>query len=192
MVPQLERGGDFRRKRVNRLQGIYDFVTTKIIDRLRDPFLLVARLIIGYQFFVTGQGKFAKIDNVVNFFTTLGLPMPEFTARFVAGVEMVGGALLLIGLASRLTGLVLAGNMFVAYLTASREALTSFDGFVGDAAFPFFLGALIVLLFGPGVFSIDWLIRRRFKTVPAPQLAAATMLVLAFIALPVHAAVPPR
>jgi|GEM_PF-95733 len=177
---------------MNRLQRLYDWTTTRIFDRLRDPFLLVLRVIIGYQFFITGQGKFAKIDNVVNFFTTLGLPMPEFTARFVAGVEMIGGALLLIGLASRLTALVLTGNMFVAYLTASREALTSFDGFVGDAAFPFFLGALIVLLFGPGVFSIDWLIRRRFKSVTAPQLAAAMMLVVAFIALPVHAAAPPR
>ncbi|HEY4641189.1 MAG TPA: peptide-methionine (S)-S-oxide reductase MsrA [Thermoanaerobaculia bacterium] len=177
---------------MNRLQRIYDLITTKIIDRLRDPFLLVARLIIGYQFFVTGQGKFAKIDNVVNFFTTLGLPMPEFTARFVSGVEMIGGALLFIGLASRLTALVLSGNMFVAYLTASPAALKTFDEFVADAAFPFLLVSLIVLLWGPGVFSADWLIRRKFFKVTAPQLAAATMLALAVIALPVHAAAPPR
>jgi len=174
------------------MQSIYDWTTTKVIDRLRDPFLLVLRLIIGYQFFITGQGKFEKIDNVVNFFTTLGLPMPEFTARFVAGVEMIGGILLLLGLASRLTGLVLTGNMFVAYLTASRDALKTFDGFVGDAAFPFLLGALIVLLFGPGVFSLDWLIRRKFFKVSAPQLAAATMVALAIVALPLHAAAPPR
>jgi len=52
---------------VNRLQSIYDWATTKVVDRLRDPFLLVLRLIIGYQFFITGKGKFEKIDNVVNF-----------------------------------------------------------------------------------------------------------------------------
>jgi peptide-methionine (S)-S-oxide reductase len=110
----------------------------------------------------------------------------------VAGVEMIGGALLFIGLASRLTALVLSGNMFVAYLTASPEALKSFDAFVADAAFPFFLVSLIVLLWGPGVFSVDWLIRRKFFKVSAPQLAAATMLALAFITIPVHAAAPPR
>lgn len=175
---------------MNRLQNIYDWATTKVVDRLRDPFLLVLRLIIGYQFFITGRGKFEKIDNVVNFFTTLGLPMPEFTARAVAGLEMVGGVLLILGLASRLIALPLTINMFMAYGTASPEALKTFDGFVADAAFPFLLGALIVLLFGPGVFSIDWLIRRKF--VRAPQLAAASMLVLAFITMPLHAALPQR
>ncbi len=171
---------------MNRLQRIYDFITTNVLDRLRDPFLLVIRLIVGYQFFITGQGKFEKIDNVVNFFTTLGLPMPEFTARFVSGVEMIGGALLFVGLFSRLTALVLTGNMFVAYVTASPESLKSFDAFVADAAFPFFFVSLIVLLFGPGVFSVDWLLRRKFFKLP--RLAVASLL----LALPMSAAAPPR
>ena len=172
---------------MNRLQRIYDFITTKVLDRLREPFLLVLRVVIGYQFFISGQGKFEKIDTVVNFFTTLGLPMPEFTARFVSGVELIGGALLLIGLFSRLTALVLAVNMFVAYVTASPEALKSFDAFVADAAFPFLLVSLIVLLFGPGVFSLDWLLRRKFFKLP--RLAVASLMLLA---LPMYGAQPPR
>jgi len=172
---------------VNRLQRVYDFITTRVLDRLRDPFLLVLRVVIGYQFFISGQGKFEKIDNVVNFFTTLGLPMPVFTAHFVSGVELIGGALLLVGLFSRLTALVLAVNMFVAYVTASPEALKSFDTFVADAAFPFLLVSLIVLLFGPGVFSLDWLLRRKFFKLP--RLAVASLMLLA---LPMYGAQPPR
>ena len=55
-------------------------------------------------------------------------------------------------------------TMAVAYLTADLEAVTSIfsdpDKFVKADPFPYFIGALIVLVFGPGRFSIDALIKR--------------------------------
>ena len=50
----------------------------------------------------------------------------------------------------------------MAYLTASRDTLLNIfkdpDSFVSDAAFLFLLASLIVFIFGPGVFSLDWVI----------------------------------
>jgi hypothetical protein len=61
-------------------------------------------------------------------------------------------------------GFPVAVTMSVAYLTADLGAVTSIfsdpDRFVKADPFPFFICALIVLVFGPGRFSIDALIRR--------------------------------
>jgi len=73
--------------------------------------------------------------------------------------------LLILGLGSRLIGLLLAGNMLVAYWTADREALTSIFSdpgkfYVADP-YTFLFAALMVLIFGAGLFSIDALLARR-------------------------------
>lgn len=52
----------------------------------------------------------------------LGIPLPGLTAPFVAGLTLAGGALLALGLASRLIALPLTINMAIAYITADREA----------------------------------------------------------------------
>jgi putative oxidoreductase len=53
----------------------------------------------------------------------------------------------------------------VAYLTADLEGVTSIfsdpDKFVKADPFPYFVCALIVLVFGPGRFSIDALIKSK-------------------------------
>ena len=72
--------------------------------------------------------------------------------------------LLIIGLGSRLLSLLIVISMTVAYLAADFEAVSSIindpDKFVKADPFPFLLTAVIVLVFGPGLFSIDALIKR--------------------------------
>jgi DoxX len=63
------------------------------------------------------------IPKVVGFFTSLGIPLPAFNACFVSSLELVGGALLFLGLGSRIIALPLTIDMLVAYITADREAL---------------------------------------------------------------------
>jgi len=62
--------------------------------------------------------------------------------------------------------------MLVAYFTADREALSSIfsdpDKFLGADPFLFLLTAIIVLAFGPGVFSLDWLIARKLRGKSSP------------------------
>src|SRR5580692_9825254 len=90
---------------------------------LQSPFLLAFRLYWGWQLVQSGWGKLHHLDKVTSFFESLNLPAPGLTAHFVSGLELVGGILLILGLATRLTGLVLTVNMLVAYWTADRDAL---------------------------------------------------------------------
>ncbi|MFZ0519027.1 MAG: DoxX family protein [Acidobacteriaceae bacterium] len=132
---------------------------------LQSPFLLAVRLYWGWQFAQSGWGRLHHISQATSFFASLNLPFPQATVICISSLEFVGGILLIVGLASRITGLLLAGDMFVAYLTADRDALTSIFSnpgkFYGADPYTFLFAALIVLIFGAGLFSVDaWLSRR--------------------------------
>ena len=132
-------------------------------NSLQSSFLLVLRVYFFWQLFMTGQGHLAHIGKVADFFVTLGIPFPTLNAYLSSTVECFGSLFLIIGLASRLTAIPVAVTMAVAYLTADLEAVTSFfsdpDKFVQADPFPYFICALIVLVFGPGRFSVDALIK---------------------------------
>jgi putative oxidoreductase len=72
--------------------------------------------------------------------------------------------LLLAGLAARLISVPLIFTMIIAYVTAEADSLKQFfsdpDKFVTATPFLFMLACIIVLAFGPGVFSLDWLIEK--------------------------------
>jgi putative oxidoreductase len=139
----------------------------RMMNFLQSPFLLAIRLYWGWQFFETGKGKLENIQRVVQFFQTLNIPMPEANAWIVAIMECSGGLLLMAGLGSRLVAFALAFDMVIAYITADSDAVkavfTDSDKFVQAAPFPFLLMTLTVLAFGAGVFSLDWLIGRKFS-----------------------------
>jgi putative oxidoreductase len=133
---------------------------------LQSPFLLFVRLYWGLQLAQNGWGKLHNLGRVSEFFSSLGLPAPGPTAAFVATVEFLGGILLAIGLFSRFIGLVLAIDMTMAYVMADREALFSIFSdpgkfYVADP-YTFLFAALLILIFGPGKFSLDTLLLRRF------------------------------
>jgi putative oxidoreductase len=133
---------------------------------LQSPFLLVVRLYWGWQFAQTGWGKLHNLQKITEFFTSLNIPFPAANAHFVAGLEFIGGILLILGLGSRLIGFLLAGNMLVAYWTADHEALTSIFSdpgkfYVADP-FTFLFASVIILIFGAGLFSLDALLAKRF------------------------------
>lgn len=132
---------------------------------LESPFLLIIRVYWGWQFAQTGWGKLRHLSHVAHYFGTLGIPAPGPTAAFVSGLEFVGGILLIAGLATRLIGLLLAVDMLVAYITTDLSALASIvsnpDAFYQDAAYTFLFASLLLLVFGAGRFSLDYLIWRR-------------------------------
>ena len=132
---------------------------------LQSPLLLVLRVYFFWQLFMTGKGHLANIGKVSDFFVSLGIPFPTLNAYLSSTVECFGSLLLIVGLASRLTAIPVAVTMAVAYLTADLEAVTSIfsdpDKFVKADPFPYFVCALIVLVFGPGRFSIDALIKSK-------------------------------
>jgi putative oxidoreductase len=149
---------------VKRFRGGYQLLVASG-NLLQSPLLLVLRIYFFWQLFMTGQGHLANIGKVSNFFVSLGIPFPTLNAYLSSTVECFGSLLLIIGLASRLTAIPVAITMAVAYLTADLEAVTSIfsdpDKFVKADPFPYFICALIVLVFGPGRFSIDAIIRSK-------------------------------
>lgn len=146
-------------KTAERLYGLF----LKAAQSLQSPLLLAVRIIWGWQFLQSGIGKFTHMDKTVAFFTDLGIPAPALNAHFNAALETVGGLLLILGLASRLISIPLLINMIVAYITAEREAFFAFfsdsNKFFAADAFPFLLASLLILIFGPGLFSLDTIIK---------------------------------
>lgn len=151
---------------MNRLINFYEPIAKKL-SSLQSPFLLAIRLYWGWQFAQTGWGKLHNIGKITGFFSSLGIPFPAFNAHFVSGLEFIGGLLLILGLASRVTGFLLAGNMFVAYWTADHDALVSIFSdpgkfYVADP-YTFLFASLMVLIFGAGLFSLDTLVCKQLR-----------------------------
>ena len=151
---------------MSKLQKAYALLTS-IASSLQSAFLLFVRLYWGWQFALDGWGKLHNLPKVIEYFGSLGLPAPGPTALFVSILELVGGVLLALGLGGRLIALLLTGNMTVAYITGDREALLSIfsdpDKFSAAAPFTYLMASLLVLIFGPGQYSIDYLIERRWS-----------------------------
>jgi putative oxidoreductase len=131
---------------------------------LQSPLLLVIRLYWGWQFILTGWGKLQHLDKVGEFFKSLHIPFPHFNACLAGGTECAGGLLLLVGLGARLVTLPLIFVLAIAYVTAESDALKQIfsnpDKFVTATPFLFLLACLVILAFGPGVFSLDWVIEK--------------------------------
>jgi putative oxidoreductase len=154
------------RSEPNVIQRLYDgFV--KVVSSLQSPFLLVVRLYWGWQISQNGWGKLHNLSHVTEFFASLGLPAPAFTATFVASFEFVGGILLAIGLLSRIAALGIVIDMFMAYWMADRASLLAFFSDPGKFSnadpFIFFFVGLIILIVGPGKLSLDTLIDRTIR-----------------------------
>lgn len=136
---------------------------------LQSPMLLIVRLYWGVQFAQTGWGKLHNLAKITGFFASLNIPLPGTAAPCVSMLEFVGGILLILGLCSRPIALLLACNMFVAYWTADREALSAIFSdpgkfYVADP-YTFLFASLMVLIFGAGYFAVDTYIARRLKAV---------------------------
>jgi putative oxidoreductase len=129
------------------------------LNKLQSPLLLAIRLYWGWQFAEDGWGKLHHLDRVGQYFATLNLPMPHQTALFVSVVEFAGGILLAVGLATRLTALVLFVNMTVAFWAAEKPAflgvISNPDQFQSASAYNYWFAALLIMILGPGLFALD-------------------------------------
>jgi putative oxidoreductase len=152
---------------VNVVRRSYDWFAS-IMSRLQSPLLLAIRLYWGWQFAQDGWGKLTHLAKVTEFFTSLNLPAPHMTALMVALIELCGGTLFALGIASRLTSLVLFVNMTMAYLSVPDDRVnlshifSKPEDFYGASPYTYWFAALLILILGPGLFAVDTLLRRRF------------------------------
>ncbi len=132
------------------------------------------RLVTGVVFFAHGWKKFF-VDGVGGFTTflgQLGIPAPGLFGPLVAGIELVGGLLLVFGLFTRWAAIPLAATMLVAAATVHLK-----NGFFLPAGFEYtlvlFAANVNLFLAGPGAFALDNLVAARTKKTPSSQPVAA-------------------
>lgn len=133
----------------------------------------LARLCVGWVFVESGWGKVHNLENVVGFFRDLGIPAPELQAPLAAYSELIFGALLLLGLFSRLASIPLIITMAVAILTAKKAELHSLSDLYGFIEYLYILLLVWIGVVGPGPLSIDKLLVKRFFPEEAETGAAA-------------------
>jgi putative oxidoreductase len=145
------------------LQRLYERFF-EAVDFLQSPFLLVVRLYWGWQLAANGWAKLHNLSRVIDYFSSLNVPHPGFTAPFVSSTELVCGILLALGLLSRFASLVLTIDMANAYFFGDRPALLSFfsdpDKFTAATPYTTLCAVLVILIFGPGLFCLDALLKR--------------------------------
>jgi len=122
---------------------------------------LLVRLFVGYFFFETGLGKIRNLGPFVERFQEWGLPFPAVSAAASAYTELVGGALIVLGLFTRLASVPLFVNMLVATLTVKLKKVGGLDDFVELDEPLYALSFLWLFISGPGPVSLDALVRRR-------------------------------
>lgn len=120
------------------------------------------RLALGITMLVAGVGKvFAigpkpmGISGFAGFLASLGVPLPTIMAWGVGLLELVGGILLLAGLAVRITGALIAIDMFVA--TVLYHLPNGYPATNGGIELTLVLAlvAVALVLSGPGALSIE-------------------------------------
>ena len=116
---------------------------------------LLGRVTVGVLFMSTGWGKVRNLEKVAAFFVELGIPAPGFNAGLVAWVELVGGALLFLGLLSRLAAVPLIVTMAVAIGTAKAGEISGLPDLFGLVEWTYLVLLSWIALAGPGKASID-------------------------------------
>lgn len=130
---------------------------------------LIARLTLGVAFVSSGWGKIHNLEKVTEFFTELGIPAPHLQAVFVSWVELVCGALVLLGLATRLASIPLVCTMVVALVTAKAEDIAGVSDLVGTIEFTYIALSVWLTVSGAGAISLDRVLARRSASASVPH-----------------------
>lgn len=118
--------------------------------------LLLLRFAVGGTLVAHGLQKLLvfTLPGVVGSFAGMGIPLAEVVAPAVAAIELIGGSLIVLGIGTRVAGLLAAAAMLGAVFTAHAGA----GFFAADGGFELPLliacAAVALVLTGPGRFSV--------------------------------------
>ncbi|GAA1280258.1 DoxX family protein [Pseudonocardia aurantiaca] len=134
---------------------------------VRDAALLVARLVLGVVLVAHGWQKVATygVGGTAESFAAMGVPLAPVAAVFAAVVELAGGALLLVGAATVIVGVLVVVDMLGAALLVHIGA----GVFVTDGGWELVgvigAAALALAAVGSGRFSVDHAVAARRRPV---------------------------
>ena len=129
----------------------------------RDIVLLLARVLCGAILMAHGWQKFSTngLDATAATFAKSGVPVPHLSAAVAAGVELFGGALLLVGLLTPVVGAVLVVNMLGAWWFVHRGHGVFVTNHGWELVALIGASAALLAVTGPGRFSLDRLLTAR-------------------------------
>lgn len=122
--------------------------------------ILLVRILVGWVFLSEGIQKFLFPAALgTGRFAKIGIPWPQYSAPFVGAVEIVCGALLIIGLFTSLASVLLLIDIAVAIATTKFPMLLK-QGFWATlhearTDFSMLFGLIALLLMGAGALSLD-------------------------------------
>ena len=119
---------------------------------------LIARLVVGYVFMLTGWTKLHNLPQIILNFSSWGIPYPEILTPFVSGVEFFGGLALMLGLFTRIAGGMLAVIMVVAIIAVKWASVDSIETLFGFEEASYFVIFLWFAIGGAGKVSLDYLL----------------------------------
>lgn len=128
---------------------------------------LIARITTGWIFLWSGWGKLHNLEDVTSFFMDLGIPAASIQAPAIATLELVGGAMLLLGLGTRFFSFMLSCTMVVAILTALREDIEALGDLFALSEYLYITLFAFLIVQGGGTVSADALLRRWAVSPPA-------------------------
>ncbi len=122
--------------------------------------VILVRILVGWVFLSEGIQKFLYPQALgVGRFAKIGIPAPGFFGPFVGAVETVCGALLILGLLTRLASIPLIIDISVA-IAATKIPMLLHQGFwaamhEARTDFCMLLGSIFLLIVGAGSASLD-------------------------------------
>lgn len=147
--------------------------TRRLLESRAPTAVILIRIAVGWVFVSEGIQKFLYPAALgVGRFAKIGIPAPETMGPFVGAVEIVCGALVLVGLLTRFAALVLIANMFVAIVSTKVPILLGYGywmfshsmapktgiwSFLHESRtdFSMLIGSLFLLFVGGGWQSLD-------------------------------------
>lgn len=133
------------------------------LEKLKDLPPLLFRLVLAYGFYGPATMKLNNFSGIVEWFTSMGMPLPKLNAFLATGTETAGFVLLFLGLATRIISIPLMVIMIVAIATVHLG-----NGFeAGNNGFEipiyYMLMLFSLLITGPGKISLDALITKFYN-----------------------------
>lgn len=157
------------------MKKFIDYLSYRQSDGLFSMILI--RVMTGSIFLWEGILKFVYANQGIGRFTKLGIP---YMANIIGVLEIAGGLLIIVGLFSRITSIILAGEMLVAIL------LTKVTLYLGVSPLPppcvppvqgiwaflhevrtdyaLLVTSLFIAIEGPGVVSLDYWRKKNFQS----------------------------
>ena len=145
------------------------------VERIRDPLILFARLLMVALFVIFGWQKLTGYDGAIAYFTQAGVPLPSLAAPIAVIMELGVAIAIALGLLARPLAILLAlYTLATAIIGHHFWTMSGLDQIEAEINFfkniSIISGLLLLFITGAGRFSLDAMLGLDFD--PQSRIAA--------------------